>query len=93
MTFNNLHLQFPLEYQIGYSYLFFFPFCSNKCYNYNLACRQGVVDGRSSSDAACHAGGPGSIPGPVQTYVSCGKVALFCNPASGLRGHVLKHCN
>jgi hypothetical protein len=41
------------------------------------------VDGRASSDAACHAGGPGSIPGPGQTYVWCGKVALFCNPASG----------
>jgi hypothetical protein len=23
------------------------------------------------------------IPGPGQTYVKCGKVALFCNPASG----------
>jgi hypothetical protein len=30
---------------------------------------KGVVDERASSDAACHAGGPGSIPGPVQTYV------------------------
>jgi hypothetical protein len=28
-----------------------------------------VVDGRASSDAACHAGGPGSIPGRGQTYV------------------------
>jgi hypothetical protein len=27
--------------------------------------------------------GPGSIPGPGQTYVKCGKVALFYNPASG----------
>jgi hypothetical protein len=34
-------------------------------------------------DAACHAGGPGSIPGTGQTYVECGKVALFCNPAPG----------
>jgi hypothetical protein len=30
---------------------------------------KGVVDGRASSDAACHAGGPGLIPGPGQTYV------------------------
>jgi hypothetical protein len=36
-----------------------------------------------SSDAACQSGGLGSIPGPGQTYVKCGKVALFCNPASG----------
>jgi hypothetical protein len=28
-----------------------------------------VVDGRASRDAACHAGGPSSIPGPGQTYV------------------------
>jgi hypothetical protein len=42
----------------------------------------GVVDGRASSDAACHTGGPASIPGPGQTYVLCGKEALFCNPVS-----------
>jgi hypothetical protein len=28
------------------------------------------------------AGGSRSIPGSGQTYVECGKVALFCNPAS-----------
>jgi hypothetical protein len=43
----------------------------------------GVVDGWASSDAACQAGGLGLIPRPGQTYVYCGKVALFCNPASG----------
>jgi hypothetical protein len=31
--------------------------------------RHGVVDGWASSNAACHAGGPGLIPGPGQTYV------------------------
>jgi hypothetical protein len=30
---------------------------------------KGVVDGWASSDAACQAGGLGSIPGPGQTYV------------------------
>jgi hypothetical protein len=30
---------------------------------------EGVVDGLASCDAACHAGGPGLIPGPGQTYV------------------------
>jgi hypothetical protein len=30
---------------------------------------RGVVDGWASCDAACHAGGPGLIPGPGQTYV------------------------
>jgi hypothetical protein len=44
---------------------------------------RGVVDGCASRDTACHAGGPGLIPGPVQTYVKCEQVALFCNPASG----------
>jgi hypothetical protein len=29
----------------------------------------GAVDGRAVSAAACHTGGPGSIPGPSQTYV------------------------
>jgi hypothetical protein len=31
--------------------------------------RLGVVDGWAVSAAACHAGGPGLIPGPGQTYV------------------------
>jgi hypothetical protein len=31
----------------------------------------------------CQAGGMDLIPGPGQTYVLCGKVALFCSPASG----------
>jgi hypothetical protein len=44
---------------------------------------EGIVDGWASSDAAYQAGGLGSNPGPGQTYVLCGKVALFCNPASG----------
>jgi hypothetical protein len=30
---------------------------------------QGVVIGWASSDAACQAGGLGSIPGPGQTYI------------------------
>jgi hypothetical protein len=35
----------------------------------------------------------GSIPGPGQTYVYCGKVALFCNPASGGTLRALQlHC-
>jgi hypothetical protein len=39
-------------------------------------------NGLSLVNAACQACGLGSIPGPGQTYVLCGKVALFCNPAS-----------
>jgi hypothetical protein len=53
------------------------------CMKNTHAIIRGVVDSWASSDAACHAGGLGSIPGPGQTYVWCGKVALFCNPASG----------
>jgi hypothetical protein len=30
---------------------------------------KGVVDGQASRDAACHAGGPGLIPGPGQTSI------------------------
>jgi hypothetical protein len=43
------------------------------------------VDGRASRDAACHAGGPGLIPGPApaRPTFTVEKVALFCNPASG----------
>jgi hypothetical protein len=42
----------------------------NANYGYLVNLRDGdVVDGWAVSAAACHAGGPGSIPGPGQTYV------------------------
>jgi hypothetical protein len=48
----------------------------------------GAVDGCA---AACHAGGPGSIPGPGQTYLKSGKGGSFLYPC--VMGHVFKHCN
>jgi hypothetical protein len=41
-----------------------------------------VVDGAVGMRAACRSGGPGSILGPGQ--ISVEKLALFCNPASGV---------
>jgi hypothetical protein len=40
-----------------------------KIFTYGKGAAKGVVDGLVSSDAACQAGGLGSIPGHGQTYV------------------------